>query len=267
MQWKFRLKYEVLNSDLAFWLTLQYDDEHLRMNSDFQPIVSKIDCQNYFRQLRKKWKRLEYPLKMSYFLVAEYGGKTNRPHYHCLMLIKFTELLQHEKMLEYRKYLYDDLFEHWYHGFVKEKTFHSGVINYLTKYVFKVNEQDPPQGGQLFRLISHGIGVSYLDRLSPTEKKYLVFNGFKSPDGYLPKYLQTKLTAHYYRPGIPVCDMLPKEFDNYYRISQAKRNLQESWTFKQWSKFNSLQEYEQYQKDLRVQQLRLFKKKQLLKYG
>ena len=52
LAWKFRLNQEVLKSDAAFWLTLQYDDEHLPRSNGI-PCVNKLHCQNYFRQIRK----------------------------------------------------------------------------------------------------------------------------------------------------------------------------------------------------------------------
>lgn len=188
LQWKFRLSKEVNYSDITFWLTLQYDDEHLP-RSNGVPCVDKNDCQNFFRKLRKYIDIHELKLSFKYFLVSEYGPTTNRPHYHCLMLFRADPCVTFNQKLKYRQMLYNVIYERWYHGHVEEKPFHNGVIRYLTKYVFKPQSDfDPPVRN--FRLISKGIGEDYLLEI---DRRQIQRDNWRSPHGMVPRYYRDKI--------------------------------------------------------------------------
>ena len=187
LSWKFRLEKEVLVSDIAFWLTLQYDDEHLPRSNGI-PCVSKDHCINYFHKLRRWIKNNDLKLTFKYFLVSEYGPQTLRPHYHALLLFKLPGMA-FEPMLQLRQTLYEQCKSRWYHGHVQESLFHSGVIRYLSKYVFK-DAQSHLYPVPTFRLISKGIGEDYLQKL---DLQGLIRDCWRDPSGLVPRYYRDKL--------------------------------------------------------------------------
>lgn len=65
---------ETLTHEASSFVTLTYDDEHLPEGGNLYP----RDTQLFFKRLRKKLD----PIKLRYYLVGEYGDRTQRPHYH-----------------------------------------------------------------------------------------------------------------------------------------------------------------------------------------
>lgn len=187
LSWKFRLEKEVLVSDLALWLTLQYDEEHLPRSNGI-PCVNKDHCINFFHKLRKWIKEHDLKVSFKYFLVAEYGPQTLRPHYHTLLLFKLPSMAL-DSMLELRQTLYEQCKARWYHGHVQESLFHSGVIRYLSKYVFK-DAMSNLYPVPTFRLISKGIGEDYLKKLN---LEGLIRDCWRDPSGLVPRYYRDKL--------------------------------------------------------------------------
>lgn len=258
IQWKFRLEQEILVNDVAFWLTLQYDDEHLPRSNGI-PCVCKLHCQNYFRQIRKQLVSVGLETSFKYFLVAEYGPNTLRPHYHVLLLFKLPKI-SFERMLEMRQFLYNILKERWYHGHVEEKLFHSGVIKYLSKYVFKpFKDYNPPV--PLFRLISKGIGEVYLEKV---DKDALVQKLWRTPYGVLPRYYRDKLfpttnkaNPEHIRNSQIRNEIFNKSLDDAY----TKSLLEFSFCGKDVEKYIRRQNY------LLRCQMRMVERKQKEKYG
>lgn len=261
MQWKFRLKKEVLVSDLAFWLTLQYDNEHLYIpeigDCLNRPAVCKKHCQNYFRQLRKVFKSKKFDIKFKYFLTSEYGPLTNRPHYHCLILVQCKDKSLNN-LLYLKSELYHILKEHWYHGHVHESSFHSGVISYLTKYCLKP-QKDYDSPIYNFRLISHGIGEKFLENV---DFQQAVDLNFKLPEGYLPRYYRDKIVKKLSEDLEYHDKILLKK-----TISNDLMDIIEDNAKQELNRFNSLEEYFKYQDMLRSHQRRISEKKQKQKYG
>lgn len=93
-QWTYRLCKEADYSDLSYFITLTYDDDHLLKNmmqykNVVFPIFSKRDCQLFFKKLRKRLSKFsDNKIRLSYMLVSEYGTTTFRPHYHALLFLK-----------------------------------------------------------------------------------------------------------------------------------------------------------------------------------
>lgn len=80
--WAIRLMHERVEHDLAVFLTFTYNKESLPN----PPTLIKRHMQLFFKKLRKMiWQ--EYPdnPKIKYFMCGEYGGQTNRPHYHAIV--------------------------------------------------------------------------------------------------------------------------------------------------------------------------------------
>lgn len=75
MQWSTRLAHEAMYHDTSSFLTLTYSDEHL-------PDSYSVDTREF--QLFMKRLRMKTP-PLRFFACGEYGGQTNRPHYHALI--------------------------------------------------------------------------------------------------------------------------------------------------------------------------------------
>jgi len=69
--------HELIGKDGCF-ITLTYDDEHLPENGTL--------VKDHFQKFMKRLRRFIEPKKIKYFGCGEYGDKTNRPHYHCIII-------------------------------------------------------------------------------------------------------------------------------------------------------------------------------------
>ena len=184
------------NAETAYFVTLTYDDNEIPLGkfSDsvghtyIAPYVSKTDVQKFFKRLRKKYEGSE----IRYFLVSEYGPTTFRPHYHLILynLPRFSQdtLLQDAKITK-------DLQKIWSLGFITLDKVTYGRISYVTKYMScttDLPEYLPPP----FRLMSKGLGKSYLDKTDRIEWHRQNLACYY-PDGKFklrfPRYLKDKI--------------------------------------------------------------------------
>lgn len=79
--------------DLAVFLTLTYNDHHLPAGGT----LVKRDMQLFFKRLRM-YHHYNNPEagKIKYFMCGEYGGKTQRPHYHAIVFgLDFADKRKH----------------------------------------------------------------------------------------------------------------------------------------------------------------------------
>lgn len=77
-----RITHEAQMHEQNSFITLTYDDAHTPEHNSLR-----------YDDLRQFWKRLRRRVgKLSYYAVGEYGGTTNRPHYHaCIFGHAFAE--------------------------------------------------------------------------------------------------------------------------------------------------------------------------------
>ena len=81
-QWAVRCMYEASLHTCNSFLTLTYDDDHIRWSPvTGEQTLYKRDLQLFMKRLRK---HLE-PLKVRFFACGEYGDNTYRPHYHVIL--------------------------------------------------------------------------------------------------------------------------------------------------------------------------------------
>lgn len=92
----------------VYWDTLTYSQENVpvfKSNGTFTRgfynkekddllCFSRDDYRNFFKRLRKNLTLSGYDVagNIKYFFVSEYGGKTHRPHYHCVFFISDPNL-------------------------------------------------------------------------------------------------------------------------------------------------------------------------------
>lgn len=196
LQWRIRLKEHFYNSENAYFVTLTYDDSFLNFEQCFDngnfvgffPVVCKQDIQKFIKRLRKAF----FTKKISYFLVSEYGPNTLRPHYHCILFnlptlspLPQINIAQLTKKIE----------KLWSKGFIKLDECNENRIGYCTKYMscFTIIPSYLPKP---FRLISKGIGKSYLQKYNRIlwHKKNL--NNYYPEGSFkykLPRYYKDKI--------------------------------------------------------------------------
>lgn len=118
-QWSLRLMHELTDKKVGLFVTLTYDDEHLKGPIlPFYPTLCKEDLIKYLKRLRY------YKLKFTYYAVGEYGDRTERPHYHALL---FGVGMQDAKVIE----------SCWKCGMVDVGIVEPKSIQYVTQYVRK----------------------------------------------------------------------------------------------------------------------------------
>lgn len=196
----FRLDQERNACSFYFWLTLQYDEEHVpHIEGSSEYCFDKSHCRAFFEKLRKRYKVKGYSFK--HFLVSEYGPNfTHRPHYHCLLLVYSGKPLsvQYTDRKEMREFI---LNEAWPNGHVTEKSFHGRVLAYLTKYCLKPELIGESHTMKPFSLISPGIGLSYIDTLPKKQIEQMIEKRdftvrYGTSKIQLPRYLVDKLLPH-----------------------------------------------------------------------
>lgn len=204
--WADRMMLELETAGKGMFVTLTYSNENAHW-TQFDPVtdepmyatVDKRDCQLFMKRLRKRFP----DLKIRFYLGAEYGEKTHRPHYHAILfgigLSDIPDLLPHGT---------NELGQHYFTSALLSKTWMSGFVlvsdvswktcAYVARYVTKklngpwsidyaVRNVFPE-----FALMSRkpGIGREYLDK-HPECLDYSQIN-LSTPDGGLqiriPKY-------------------------------------------------------------------------------
>lgn len=79
-QWMFRIAQEMRTQEYpGYFLTLTYDEGHVRRVDDGRLSLRFRDVQLYLKRLRKA------KFYAKYICVGEYGSSTYRPHYHMLL--------------------------------------------------------------------------------------------------------------------------------------------------------------------------------------
>lgn len=194
----FRLDQEKEACSFYFWLTLQYSDDYVPWQ-DGEMCFSKEHCRGFFEKVRKRYEPKGY--KFKHFLVSEYGPNgTHRPHYHCLLMVysdKPLNVLFVERN-EMKQFLVTDA---WPYGHVTEKSFHGRVLSYLTKYCCKPEVIGQFHKMKPFTLISRGIGLCYLDKISEQKKRQMVEDldftvHYGKGKMQLPRYYVDRIAPH-----------------------------------------------------------------------
>lgn len=80
LYWNLRLTEEANNWRTTSFVTLTYDEQHYPKDGS----VSIDECQRFLKRLRKQG------VNFKYYLCAEYGPQTLRPHYHVMFFMTLT---------------------------------------------------------------------------------------------------------------------------------------------------------------------------------
>lgn len=177
--WADRMMLELEDTKKAVFLTLTYNNENLTILTDNEtgvdvPTLNKRDCQLFMKRLRKEYGEF----KLRFFLAGEYGDKTKRPHYHCIIfglsLGDIGDIVYFGKNeLGDNYYISKKLERIWNKGFVLAADVSWKTCAYVARYVTKkVNgllyDELYGSSGRVncFSLMSRkpGIGALYLEK-------------------------------------------------------------------------------------------------------
>lgn len=183
--WSTRIVSEAKSWKYTSFVTLTYDDENLIIGEKGFATLSKLHCQNFFKEVRSKG------VKFRYFLGGEYGSddNTGRPHYH-LCLFSDNVLITDSLFLK----------RIWKKGFVFVGTLTRNSANYVAKYcVKKLGGQEAQKYVERgivpeFALMSRrpGIGTDYIKKFGELVKRngFVVVDGKKQP---IPKFFGARI--------------------------------------------------------------------------
>lgn len=209
--WANRLLVEDKHCVSSWFVTLTYSDENLPVVStwkDYQvlrrgfriigeeenyydqtAVLVTKDFQDFFRRLRHI-----SDIKFKYYLAAEYGSKTYRPHAHVVLFC--------DRVVD-RDHLAEMIGSAWSFGMTRLDTLSPALIRYATKYICKTPSEDNyyrilcDLGFPQFSLMSKKLGIAYLEDAklqhsdgTPESVYYLLDDGTKS---LLPRYYRDKL--------------------------------------------------------------------------
>lgn len=219
--WSVRLQHELKHANFAHFITLTYDDYNIWQNENTVPSVNKSHVQKFFKRFRHAIK----PHKFKYFLTAEYGSQTFRPHYH---FIAFNLPYTSED-------LYSIIESTWNYGSIHIGTVTPASINYTTKYC--VTKNSTPDGATpTFSLMSQGLGSSYIEKSKKfhrsNQKFYVTMLGGTKVS--MPRYYRDKIFTENEKKSnaIRSCkinDSLDKPRDFYERIDASFKRKQKKF--------------------------------------
>lgn len=189
--WTLRLMCQDKVSDSSNFITLTYgtgkDKEGIhypRRTANNLKTVCKRDVQLFLKRLRKLQSK-QGGLPIKYYLAAEYGSKTARPHYHAII---FNADKQH-------------IANAWNLGSVHFGNVREASVCYSLKYISKgrtVPRHSRDDRTPEFSLSSQGLGATYLTpamlrwhRSDITQRVYAVVAGGKKVS--LPRYFKDRI--------------------------------------------------------------------------
>lgn len=148
--WSFRLMEQDKISVSAHFITLTYDIKHVPLTEKGYMTLNQRHMQLFIKKLRKTHaESKQFPIR--YYYVGEYGGKTNRPHYHIILFNAEVEKVQPA----------------WQYGQVHYGTVGGASIGYTLKYITKarrIPEHKNDDRVREFSNMSKGIGVDYIKK-------------------------------------------------------------------------------------------------------
>lgn len=168
-EWILRLKAQQRSSLTSAFLTFTYNQDNLPFTEDYLATLEYDHIQLFLKSLRKHIDKYfpEYP-KLSYYTTGEYGGLTERPHYHSIMFNIPEEYLipvsvEIRPGVRAEKLLF--LEQLWGRGHIYPGTAEAGSIAYATGYLqkdikidYKTDDTRKPERNW----ISKGMGKAFL---------------------------------------------------------------------------------------------------------
>lgn len=166
MQWGARIKSELRHNEGVF-ITLTYTEEKLPCTQSGRATLVKKDLQKFIKRLRWHYRNA----KLKYYCCGEYGGETNRPHYHIAVLGLEWEWLKPIPLTSPGHFSSQVLSELWnLNGFVEIGILNDRRINYIVNYMTKVLSEDYQKTKYFdcvrpFSTMSKGLGKDYINEI------------------------------------------------------------------------------------------------------
>lgn len=193
-QWTFRLLQEEKIAATAYFITYTYDQCHVPTTPNGYLSLDPKAHTNFMKRLRKRLSKEELTLPLKYYMVGEYGGETERPHYHSIMFNLPEYFSANEHRLE----------EIWKNGRVQVDNVTGASIGYVTGYVNKMkhfinlgeNDDRIPE----FTRISKGMGLNWLTEQRIKWMKNTLSPTVKNEQGHdigIPRYYKKKALTEY----------------------------------------------------------------------
>lgn len=210
------------------------DKYHSPIDSDTYPAtLSKRDVTLFLKRFRKN-----FPYRISYFLVGEYGEFYSRPHYHFLLFIEDSDAyVSHDELVTFINAAWSrhikGIKQKAPMGFCSVFPVSDRDIRYTCKYELKQQLPDDYSKAveKPFMICSQHIGAAYLEKTynhdfhrNGMRFYYPLDNGIKS---YLPRYWKDNLfTPHEVKLYAAKCEhdaRLRSDFaDPYVRHKQIR---------------------------------------------
>lgn len=183
--WSFRLMHEDRQSTSSLFITLTYDTTHVPITKTGFMSVQKRDVQLFLKKLRFAESKI-HSNAIKYYLAAEYGTDSDRPHYHAI-IFNVSDPYAIERA--------------WGNGSIHYGTVTEASVGYTLKYLDKPrripkhrNDDRNPE----FGLMSKGLGLGYITQgvkkwhLNDLDNRmYLTIPGGKKIS--MPRYYKDKI--------------------------------------------------------------------------
>lgn len=210
--WVFRLRQEEKSSFSSYFVTLTYGPMFIPITKNGFMTLVKKDLQLYFKRLRKlETQKIQvatkikgrkpvykdlYNQKIKYYACGEYGGLTNRPHYHIILLnVVNKQNIEKAWSIDNKEIGITDI------GTVTQAS-----IAYTCKYIDKpkripMHKRDDRI--REFSIMSLGIGSNYITPQIIEYHHREIDNNYIIQDGGqkhpLPKYYRDKIYSKEYK--------------------------------------------------------------------
>lgn len=214
--WALRAVYESKAHVHNCMITLTYDQfkydssGNIIGEQDVNPDlkVNKSHVQKFIKRLRKHFEYTNEKIK--YIACAEYGSRTHRAHYHCILFgVKFNDASFYKKSKRGNPiYMSKTLTKLWSHGICTIDCINIGsaVARYCTKYCAK------QRSDETFMLFSHSIGLDELMKDFNGRSYFIDGREYPIPRVVWQKYITDKYA------GFPIY-FSPKYVNRDYSIS------------------------------------------------
>lgn len=227
--WSFRLGVEHRVSKSSMFVTLTYDEKHLRTDRS----LNKRDLQLFFKRLRKIH---EDGVRIRYYAVGEYGSHFGRPHYHVLLFNCVEQLV--------RKAWRDSKGNAI--GLVHIGKVTEASIAYCTKYIMQKGSY--PEGvlapfctmSRAYGIGAHYLSDSMVDWHRENDANYVVRPG--GVHGRLPRFYREKIWFHEHdkrrisAAAFAMVEAQQKLEDEYYReVFGPQAEEQKAIAFNRWA--------------------------------
>lgn len=222
-----------LNADNCF-LTLTYERDPVSLVPH--------DHRMFMDALRKRLS----PIKVRYYMVGEYGEKSDRPHFHYALFGYPTCQRRRRRNMKYRCCAACDLLEDvWGKGLIKNLPLEMGSARYIARYVLKkMTRFDDPRLGNRHpefsrKSLKPGIGAGVLESVASVITRYNLL----TPQGDVPvtlrhgdlewplgRYLRKKLRVHLgLKPQAPHALSAQASYDAFHSDENSEmRSLQQA---------------------------------------